>query len=250
MTTIEEYNNFGKELENKLKLRTSPIAVKMLENRADIPEHAFRPKRDKGIHLAQCQAFAMSRRDGMTVAMLKEDNWCFAPLIAYGLEDKPDEPEVQRFVGFPCFERDKYIGILTAPLKKATFEPDLVLVYSDPSQMRTMLMPLHFFGEEPIVNSHFFPPSCAYTIVPVISKNQLFVAPPDIGEDMRTIGSKDEIIISIPRDKLEEIVKGLQTPLFEGADFMNSPMLKMADFDQPELYKKLFRKWGLDTEDE
>ena len=207
MTTIEEYNNLGNELENRLKLRTFPVAVKMLENETDIPEHAFRPKRDKGIHLAQCQAFAMSRRDGETVAMLKEDNWCFAPLIAYGLVDKPDDPEIQKFLGFPRFERDRYIGILTAPLAKATFEPDLVLVYSDPAQLRTMLMPLHFFGEEPVVNSHFFPPSCAYTIVPVINKNQLFVAPPDIGEDMRAIGSKEEMIISIPRNKLEEIVK-------------------------------------------
>ena len=48
MTTIEEYNHFGKELEDKLKLRTFPIAVKMLESEADIPEQAFRPKRDKG----------------------------------------------------------------------------------------------------------------------------------------------------------------------------------------------------------
>jgi len=114
-----------------------------------------------------------------------------------------------------------------------------------------MLMPLLFFGEkEPVVNSHYFPPSCAYTIVPVINENQLFVAPPDIGEDMRTIGSKDEMVISIPRDKLEEIVKGLETPLFEGADFMTSPMLKMGDFDRPEFYVNLFRKWGLDTEDD
>ena len=67
---------------------------------------------------------------------------------------------------------------------------------------------------------------------------------------MRTIGSKEEIITSIPRDKLEEIVKGLQTPLFEGADFNKSPMLMMADFARPEFYRKLFRKWNLDVEDE
>ncbi len=249
MTTIKEYNSYGEELENRLKLRTFPVAVKMLEKEDDIPEGAFRPKRDKGIHLAQCQAFAMSRRDGMTVAMLKEDNWCFAPLIAYGLVDKPDDPEIQRFLGFPRFERDKYIGVVTAPLKSAGFEPDLILVYSDMSQMRTMLMPLHFFGEEPVVNSHFFPPSCAYVIVPVISENQFLAAPPDIGEDMRTIAGKDEIILSIPKDRLGEIVKGLQTPLFEGADFATSPMLQMADFPRPDFYKELFRKWGLDTED-
>ena len=31
---------------------------------------------------------------------------------------------------------------------------------------------------------------------------------------------------------------------------MTSPMLKMADFDRPDFYKNLFRKWGLDLEDE
>lgn len=250
MTTVKEYNTYGETLADKLKLRTYPVAVKMLENEAGIPEGAFRPKKDRGVHLSQCQAFAMSRRDGMTVVMLKEDHWCFAPLIAYGLVDRPDEPELQKFLGFPRFERDKYIGMLTSPLEKAAFEPDLVLVYCDPAQLRTMLTPLHHFGEAPVVNSHLFPPSCAHTIVPVINKKQLLVALPDIGEEMRTLASRDEIIISIPADKLEEIVKGLQTPLFEGADFMESPMLKMGDFKRPVFYRNLFKKWGLDNEDE
>jgi uncharacterized protein (DUF169 family) len=107
MPTIKEYNFYGEVLENKLKLRSFPIAVKMLENEEDIPVSAFRPKKDKGMHFAQCQAFAMSRRDGITVAMLKEDNWCFAPLIAYGLVEKPDDPAIQNFLKFPRFERDK-----------------------------------------------------------------------------------------------------------------------------------------------
>ncbi len=251
MTSLSDYNYFGNELEIRLKLKSMPVAVKMIKGREDIPENAFRPKRDKNVHLAQCQAFAMSRRDGITVAMLKEDNWCFAPLIAYGLVDKPDDPDIQKFLGFPRFKRDEYIGILTAPLKKAEFEPDLVLVYSDPSQMRTMLMPLHWFGEEPEIDSHFFPPSCAWTIVPVIMKNRIMVAPPDIGEDMRTIGARDEIITSIPANMVKPIVEGLQTPLFdENAGFMSSPMIRMGNYEQPDMYRRLFKKWGLDSREE
>jgi len=90
MTTLGEFNSYGEELERLLLLRTSPIAVKMLEKEEDIPEEAIRPRRDCGIHLAQCQAFAMSRRQRATVAMLKEDNWCWAPLIAFGLVEPPD----------------------------------------------------------------------------------------------------------------------------------------------------------------
>jgi len=85
MTTVKEFNSYGEELEKLLMLRTAPIAVKMLEKEADIPQEAVRPKRDRGYHLAQCQAFAMTRRKREAIAMLKEDNWCWAPLIGYGL---------------------------------------------------------------------------------------------------------------------------------------------------------------------
>ena len=53
MPTVKEYNQYGKELEETLRLQTSPIAVKMLESEADIPEGAFRPRKDHGYHFAQ-----------------------------------------------------------------------------------------------------------------------------------------------------------------------------------------------------
>jgi uncharacterized protein (DUF169 family) len=96
MTTQKEYNNYGEELEKLLMLRTSPIAVKMLEKEEDIPEGAVRPMKDYGYHIAQCQAFAMSRRGRKaTIAMLKEDNWC-PPVSAYGLAEPREE-----IAGFP-----------------------------------------------------------------------------------------------------------------------------------------------------
>jgi len=90
VSTISEFNKYGETLEKLLLLRTSPIAVKMLEKESDIPKGAIRPKKDRKYHLAQCQAFGMSRREGTTVAMLKEDNWCPTAVIAYGLEKKPE----------------------------------------------------------------------------------------------------------------------------------------------------------------
>ena len=87
MKTIGDYNQYGEELERLLLFRTSPLAVKMLAKEEEIPEDAVRPRRDRGFHLSQCQAFAMSRRQRITVAMLKEDNWCWAPLIGFGLVD-------------------------------------------------------------------------------------------------------------------------------------------------------------------
>ena len=90
MKTFTDFNRCGEELETRLQLRTSPIAIKMLEKAEDIPKEAMRPKRDIGLHLGLCQAFAKSRREGVTVAMLKEDHWCYIPVMALGLAEAPD----------------------------------------------------------------------------------------------------------------------------------------------------------------
>ena len=53
MTTQQEFNEYGELLEKTLRMHKSPLAVKMLVNEADIPQGAYRPKRDDGIHYSQ-----------------------------------------------------------------------------------------------------------------------------------------------------------------------------------------------------
>ena len=74
----------AKEIRDKLRLLTYPIAIKMVKSEDEIPEDALRPYKDKGFHLDNCQAFSMSRREKNMIAMTKEDMWCMAPFIGYG----------------------------------------------------------------------------------------------------------------------------------------------------------------------
>ena len=120
MSSLSAFNKYGEDLENSLVLRTSPIALKMLETEADIPKEAFRPKKDGGYNIAQCQAFGMSRREGKTVAMLKEDHRCPTAPLAYGIVGKPDSMAMYG-ESFASFEVGKYVGMVTAPLKKCHF---------------------------------------------------------------------------------------------------------------------------------
>ncbi|NLA74891.1 MAG: DUF169 domain-containing protein, partial [Deltaproteobacteria bacterium] len=208
--TIKKYNRYGKELEQLLILKDHPIAVKMLKREADIPEGAFRPKRDAGYHLAQCQAFALSRRQGKVVAMLKEDHWCFAPLMAYGLVEDPHDEFISNAVDFPCFSLGRYIGMVSASLESAPFEPDLVLIYAEPAQIRRLLMAVKH-GEKRNVFSEFDAiDSCAYAIVPVIEKNEYRITIPDPGEYSRTAVRDDELIFSIPKDRLPGLIDSLK----------------------------------------
>jgi uncharacterized protein (DUF169 family) len=249
MPTLEQYQRYGEELERELKLKTAPIAVKMLAKESDIPAGAFRPMKEKGQHLAQCQAFSLSRRRNMTVALLKEDQWCWAPLLAYGLVKDPKDEFLNSVTSFPRFEYGRYIGMVTAPLKNTTFVPDAVMIYSDTAQLRDMLMVIKF-QEKANIKSEFDPiDSCAYAIVPTIKDNQYRITLPDPGEASRALANDDEIILSVPPDRLEKLTEGVkkmaenkQNP----ADW--SHMLMQADFPRPDFYNDIFKKLGLDTE--
>jgi uncharacterized protein (DUF169 family) len=245
MPTIKEFNHYGEELENLLGLPTSPIAVKMLEKEADIPQSAVRPKKDRGYHLAQCQAFAMSRREKTTVAMLKEDNWCPGAVSSYGLVPKPDDPVARAQNTGEYFEYGKYIGILTAPLKKADFVPDAVIIYCDTNQLRIMLLSLKP-EERALVKSNFFPFSCSNSVVPVINHGEYWINLPDPGEYARALTVAGEMMFSVPANRLPGLVENLRGMDRNESGFAHETMMMRPDFPQPELYKKVFEAWGMD----
>ncbi len=247
MPTVKEFNNYGEFLEKSLRLKTSPLAVKMIESEADIPEGAYRPKRDDGYHYSQCQAFALSRREGKIVAMLKEDNWCPAPITGYGLDERPERPDMVPGtpMGYYCLTPGKYIGILTAPLRDATFIPDIVLMYPNPTQLRTILLTLRP-EEASNLKSHFFPPSCIYAVVNPILTGQYWIVIPDPGETARALGDESEMMFSIPANKMEGLMSGIKKSEERMGHFSIIGMMMRHDFPQPPHYKKAFQMWGMD----
>jgi len=244
MTTLAEYNRYGEELENYLLLRRSPIAVKMLEKEADIPKGAVRPKKDRGYHLAQCQTFAMSSREGTTVAMLKEDHWCPAPLMAYGMVQRP-ESVTSTSHPYDCFEVGKYVGIVTAPLKRAAFEPDVVIVYSNTSQLRGLLLSLSV-ADVPLVNGHFFPPSCAWSVVNPMKTGLYWVVLPDPGEYQRALTSEGDMMFAVPKNRLDSLMAGVRKNEHGPFAYRDHQMFMQPDFERPDFYKQMFKSWGLD----
>jgi uncharacterized protein (DUF169 family) len=245
MPSMKEFNRCGEELERRMLLKTASVAVKMLVSEADVPEGAIRPKQDRG-HIAQCQAFAYSRRDRETIAMLKEDNWCPAPVMAYGLEPKPDDPRMRAHMAYDNFEYGKYIGILTAPLSKAAFEPDVVIIYSDTGQLRRLLLAMRA-EERPLVGGLYFPPSCAHSVVTPMLTGQYRVVIPDPGEYARALCGDDEIMFAVPGGKVQALVADLARAQDSDLPFARENMIMRPDFPQPEFYKTTFRGWGMDA---
>jgi uncharacterized protein (DUF169 family) len=245
VTTIKEFNRYGEELEEILLLRNSPVAVKMLEKEADIPAGALRPKQDRNVHYAQCQAFALSRREGTTVAMLKEDHWCPAALMSYGMVPRPKMPNPTTAHPYECFDYGKYIGILTAPLKSASFKPDVVIIYSNTAQLRGFLLSM---GPDDIaqVEGRFFPPSCAHAVVNPMLYGKYWVVLPDPGEYQRALCAEGDMMFAVPAAKLAGLLDGLRKA--QGRDFAyrSHHYFMLPDFPRPDFYKKMFKDWGLE----
>jgi uncharacterized protein (DUF169 family) len=246
MSTLAEYNKYGEELEKSLMLRTSPIAVKMLEKEADIPKEAVRPKKDRTCHLAQCQAFALSRREGTTVAMLKEDNWCPTAVMAYGLVKRPESVEKWTHP-YECFEHGKYIGIVSAPLKSASFMPDVVILYAKPSQVRGLLLSMKT-QDVPLVKGHFFPPSCGWSVVNPMKTGEYWVVIPDPGEYQRALTEEGDLMVSVPQSRMPAMMAGLKQNEHGAFSYRDHQMFMQTDFPLPDFYKDMFKDWGMDTE--
>ena len=77
---MEQNKRISELLKNTIGQRYDAMALKMISDAADVPDEAVYPLRDLGQHLALCQAFALSRREGKTIYMQKQDHWCWAPL--------------------------------------------------------------------------------------------------------------------------------------------------------------------------
>jgi len=263
MKTLSDFNRWGEELETCLQLRTSPIAVKMLKKEEDIPKGAMRPMRDSGLHLGLCQAFAKSRREGVMVAMLKEDHWCYVPVIALGLAEPPDfflegrtdfpsrvaDLDVARNLAktFPRLEYGKYIGVVSAPLRTASFEPDLSVIYCDSAQMRCLLTGLKYKKGEMVTSTLDPGGACVQSTVPVLRSEACQVTIPCGGDRKRALAHDDELIFSVPADRLEDLMVGLKH--FDEIGFgyrQFFPDMRL-EYPQPETYIKMGRMVGMDV---
>jgi uncharacterized protein (DUF169 family) len=246
MSTVAEFNKYGETLEKFLMLRSSPIAVKMLEKESDIPKEAIRPKKDRKYHIAQCQAFAMSRREGTTVAMLKEDNWCPTSVMAYGLVKRPESVEKWTHP-YDCFEHGKYIGIVSAPLKSASFTPDVVILYAKPAQVRGLLLSMKV-QDVPLVKGHFFPPSCGWSVVNPMKTGEYWVVIPDPGEYQRALTEEGDLMFSVPQNRMPAMMAGLKESEHGPFSYRDHQMFMQPDFPLPDFYKDMFKSWGMDSE--
>jgi uncharacterized protein (DUF169 family) len=253
----------SRELHDMLLLRYEPIAVKMIEDLADVPENAVNPKRDMGKHMCLCQAYALTRRNKKTIFMDKDSEWCWCPLVCMGyVESAPgtktfdfltgfigigDKDAAKNFFSrFPRLPYGKYKGIVSAPLDACGFEPDLVLIYANPAQTRIMIGGIKQMTGKLVETKLDVIDSCAYDTVMPLLNGEYRVTFPDPGEYERALADEDEVITSVPGGRLSELITGLRGNNDRGMGYLSLNKEMMFNFPRPPFYNEMFEMWGLD----
>ena len=265
MPSQSAYQEYGKELERRLRLKTFPLAIKMLEKEKDIPEGAQRPGRDLGCRLSACQGFQISRRQGVPLAMLIEDMWCPEAVIGYGFTEPPEyflegnnrfphdvatlEAGSHYALEFPRFEVGKYIGIVSTSLEKANFEPDLVMIYCDSTQLSLLLLGRENkdgYNLKCNLSSHA---ACVYGIVPAMQSGDYQIAIPCRGDRYSAMAGDEEIIFTVPKGKLEELMAGLRYVDSTGSQLPRGYGMRY-EYPLRESYANMAKMMGMEIEPE
>jgi uncharacterized protein (DUF169 family) len=254
MAQLDIFHKYGEELEQRIRLQTFPLAVKLLKKKAEIPGGAERPLRDLGYHLPLCQGFAMSRKEGKTIAMFREDMWCFEPVIGLGWAEPPqyflegynrfpqdvkDLQAARNYVNdFPRFAVGQYIGIVSAPLTKVSFEPHLVILYCNSAQLSLLLLGREYKDGHDLqcnLSSHA---ACVYSVVPAIKSGKCQVAIPCRGDRYFALAGDDEVIFSVPVHKIEDLLVGLRHVGRYGSRLPRNPQMRREP-KLPESYMRI-----------
>jgi len=254
MSEFKIFQDCAEELERRLRLQSFVMAIKLLNNENEIPAGAERPLKDMGTRMALCQGYALSRKEGKTIAMFKEDMICFEPIVGYGWEAPPQyfldgnnrfpqdvkdlEAGKNYAADFPRIETGRYKGVVSAPLAKVNFVPDMALLYCNSPQLSLALLAREYLDGHDLKCSISSHADCVYAVVPTINSGQCYVAVPCRGDRYRAMAGDDEIIFTVPRSRLEDLLTGFRHVEKYGSKLPRNPVMRY-ELPFPPSYMKI-----------
>ncbi len=259
------YVELARRLADQLRLSTHPLAIRLLRNEDEIPDGAERPRRDLGTTLNTCVCFAASRRQGKVVAQLLEDMWCPEPAIGYGMVEAP-----AYFLGghnrwpkdvatleagqqwasreFPRFDAGSYVGIVSAPLETAPFEPDVIVIYADGARLTHLLLAAAYVDGRDVPNRIGGHAACVYAVVPPLEEGSWWVSAPCMGDRGVAAAGDDEMIFSLPATRAADLLEGLEH-LDRHERRLPFDKIRLPEYELAEPYARIAREIGITRAD-
>jgi len=207
-----------------LRPQTFPLAVRMCQA-DELPERVRFPMRDLGFKVALCQALTMARRYGWVVAQSLEDSSCSLGVLSLGFVfpkegwldgshgeslGQSKESAAAGAQALPRLEYGRYSHVLVAPLERAAFEPQVVLVCGSPAQAMRLIQARLGDGVSRLSFDVRGGASCANSVVLPIITDECQLVMPGPGERINCSTQDSEMAVAIPASKIDGVLSGLE----------------------------------------
>ena len=255
------YAEWNTYMRNMIRMDCDLIGIKFYEHVEDVPEYAVSPMRDMGVHVAACQALSMARYNKKTIVMTAQDEWCWAPLVGFGMVDCSEGTEafetIVKFIGmkdqeagrrfyandYPRLPLYKYEAWVVGPLSTIDYLPDVTLVYGDPYAINWAGMIAKYEGGKVISSRHDGIDSCCYEMHDTMTDDDYKVCFPDCGEIVRARTKMTDAVLCIPASKLESYMQATH----ESTKYNFEVQFEYpVDFGHLGFYSAVFKLWGLE----
>ena len=225
MSEAMNWEKIVRRLELLMRLKSFPVAFKMLEKKDDLGGIPFM-RRSKG-KATLCQLINLARNSDWTVGADADD--LLSPVCGSILgfnetpayhkdgtfrsivwvkkkeEGKKYETSIQRL------PLGRYEAVALGPLVYNPFDPDIVLIYANPAQMMLLINSLQVEEYEVMNFSCVGESSCSDAIVRCYLTGKPSLTIPCFGERRYGHAQDDELVMALPARLMEKALRGMET---------------------------------------
>ncbi len=248
----------AKHLETHLRVATFPVGIRSRAPGEPRPAKAKRPKKDRHVQVAICQAISFARRYGWTLAFAGEDLSCPIAKAAFGFEDRIDyyakgslaegmyascaEAGKAFEDALPRFARNEVGAVVAGPLARITYEPETVVVYGNSAQVLRLVNAALYEKGGAFKTEFTGRGDCADIVIRTRQSREPQLILPCYGDRIFGLASDDEMAFTFPFAQAERIVKGLEGTHAGGIRYP-IPIYQRFTAEFPATYQELERRW-------
>ncbi len=224
MATAEDWEKPIRRMELLLRLKSFPVAFKMLEDREELSRIPFMRRPQNKMTL--CQMITLVRNFDWTVGADLDD--FLSPMCPsiIGLTDIPEllkdgtfrsivwvqtKEDGKKYEGsIPRLPLGKYKAVAMAPLVYNPFDPDIVLIYANPAQMMLLINALQFEDYE-VMHFHCVgESSCSDAIARCYLTGKPSLTIPCYGERRYGHAQDEDLVMALPAGMIGKALRGLE----------------------------------------
>ncbi len=221
---MTDWTHLTKRLEALLRLKTFPVAFKLLENVAELENNPW--VRRLPHKTTTCQLITIVRTYDWTVGAVADDFVSPRCTSILGLAELPEfirDGTMRSMVwcatvedarrceeSIPMIPTGKYNAVLLAPLVYNPFAPDIILIYGNPAQMMLLINAIQFRDYERLQFFSVGESACADVIAQCYLTGKPSLTIPCYGERRYGHAQDEEMVMGIPNNYYEKVIDGLE----------------------------------------